>query len=250
LAAAVCLPGFLALATPSQAQTAPTIKKVKIVTRGNGTFKAKIIGANFGASPVTLPCVDCAIPELDVFPYNVGQIKVTIRSWTDQEILVSDIKGAAGTTYFFAVKNDSLGTTAAASANLPGGPAPPVIKHVSFKGSGANLKIFVTGSGFGSTPPGVPGDNDIPYFGLLIYMPGYAPNSDHYPWYAGHPGNAVTLKYKSWSDTRIEVDGFGSYYGQNNFFVNSGDAAGVIVFNVLPNGGGIGASVGTGAVIP
>jgi hypothetical protein len=249
LAATVLLPGFFAIATPGRAQTLPSIKKVNVIARGD-KFLARIIGTNFGTSPVALPCVKCAIPEMDVFPFDLAEEKVTIRSWTDREIVLSGIKGAAGTSYFFAVKNDSLDATAAGWADLPGGPQPPVIRRVALQKTGSKLHIVVTGSGFGNAPPGVPGNTDIPYFGFITWMAGQQPNSGHYPWFAGYPGNAVTLNYKSWSDSKIEVDGFGSFYGNNNFFVNTGDAAAVVVYSVLPNGGGVGPGAGKATVIP
>ncbi|MDA8118465.1 MAG: hypothetical protein M0Z85_00105 [Gammaproteobacteria bacterium] len=53
-------------------------------------------------------------------------------------------------------------------------------------------------------------------------------------WSAGDGGTAVTLKYASWSNTQIVVDGFSGAYGQNGWVVVPGNAF-IVAGNALPN---------------
>jgi hypothetical protein len=236
LLSALALP---ALVHPAMAQTVPTITKIR--TRAHGDeFVVRITGTNFGVSPVKLPCMHCTKPEMEFFPFGDPAGPVNIKIWTDTEIELSGIQFAPGTTCLLAVRNDALGTDVSGALNLPGGAQPPNIRHVILRRFHGHTKITVNGRGFGSAPPGVPGTTDIPYFGFLTWVTGQSPQSDDYPWSAGGPGNAVELNYESWSDNRIVVSGFSNTYGDDGWVVKKGYAAAVVVYNVLPNKGGVG----------
>ena len=228
-----------ALLHPAAAQTVPTITKIRTEAHG-GHFTVRIYGTNFGVSPVHLPCMHCTIPEMEFFPFTDPAGPVNIKAWTDTEIELGGISFAAGTTCLVAVKNDALGTDVSGALNLPGGATPPVIRRVILRRFGPHRKITVIGRGFGPTPPGIPGSTDIPYFGFLTWVTGKSPQSDDYPWSAGGPRNAVSLNYESWSDSRIVISGFGGGYGDDGWISKIGYAAAVVVYNVLPNNGGVG----------
>jgi len=221
------------------APAVPTITAIKTRAQGD-EFAVRIMGTNFGVSPVKLPCMKCTLPEMEFFPFTDPAGPVNIEVWNDSEIKLTGIKFAPGTTCFIAVKNDALGTDVSGALNLPGGTTPPVIRNIIMRKFHSHMKIIVVGHGFGAAPPGVPGSSDIPYFGFLTWVTGKTPQSSNYPWAAGGPRNAVTLNYESWTDSRIVIDGFGSEYGADGWVTKKGYAAGLVVYNVLPNNGGLG----------
>jgi hypothetical protein len=149
----------------------------------------------------------------------------------------------------FAVKDDTTGKTVAATADVPGGPPAPVIRRLLFFRDHKHLKIKLEGRGFGTAPPGVPGNTDIGYFQAWIWVT----NGDvhNYPWSAGHDGDSVTLKFESWSDSTIVIGGFGDNYrgGSEDWTAHPGDAVTMTVFN-NPGGGAFGPSTGRAARIP
>lgn len=62
-------------------------------------------------------------------------------------------------------------------------------------------------------------------------------------WGAGFPGAAVTLRYESWSNTQIVIDGFSGAYGQNGWIVIAGHPYTIGTFagkisGTLPSGSG------------
>jgi hypothetical protein len=253
LAGLLAAPLLIASIFSAGAQTLPTITRARFEQRPNGLI-LKIIGTNFGNSPVALPCNYCNIPELiwAQFPQNIEP--VTITRWTNTEIILHGINATAGATFLFSVKNDSLNATVVGAANVPGGAAPPVIRKLEFARTGQDMKIVVLGRGFGEKPRDIPGDTDIPYFVFATWVNGGS--GGNYPWYAGYgeykkvdKGDGVTLKYVSWTDSRIEIHGFGARYGQQGWTVASGDAV-AVAFYSNPGGGILGPSAGKASRIP
>jgi hypothetical protein len=247
-----CFAALLLLAGAFQPTSAapalPSITKVRFVNQQTG-LTAKIFGSHFGKSPVKLPCNSCTITEFQLF-YFVGENEsaqaVNIKRWNDSYIELTGLTGSAGNTAIFAIKNDSLGKggkTVAGTANLPGGTKGPKIRRLTLLGDHRHLKVVVDGRGFGAAPPGIPGNTVTDYFQLWIWVT----NGDvhNYPWSAGHGGNDVTLKYASWTDSRIVVTGFGSDYrgGSEDWVARPGDAVAVTLFN-NPGGGAFGPSTG------
>ncbi len=119
------------------------------------------------------------------------------------------------------------------------------IATVAFAGSGRNLHMTITGSGFGAAPPGVPGEMDLPFF-LFTDVP-----LKSVGWNAGYIGcgnnDSVALDYRSWSDKKIVISGFGSAYGKGppndrNFRVEPGDIVQIAVANSATDGLKIGYS--------
>jgi hypothetical protein len=87
----------------------------------------------------------------------------------------------------------------------PGGPTPRVAS-VSFSNIGQNMHIEVAGSGFSTTPVGLPQVTNVLQFGLY--------DVTRASWCAGR-ANAncpVTLQYTTWTDGLIVIDGFGPQY--------------------------------------
>ncbi len=214
----VVLPVLLATTTAVAANPLPTITHVKF-TAHDGTYDATIIGRNFGVPPVALPCNACTIPELTL--RNMVAVStdepLTITAWTDTSISVSGITGRPGDAVWVAVKNDALNNLGVYSRNLPCGEGHPKITSIALSGDGMTRQIIVTGYGFGSAPPGVPGSTDILYFSFWDWNI-RDPNPSNFPWSGGLRAasggrDAVLLNYASWTDTQIVIAGFGSGYG-------------------------------------
>jgi len=91
----------------------------------------------------------------------------------------------------------------------------PQIANVQFSGSPGNYTLTVNGSGFGTLPSSLPFDGDTSYFRVAD-----AAQLGFGEW--GYAGDANNLTYESWSDTEIQVSGFG---GQ------PGDAVALAVWN-------------------
>ena len=135
---------------------------------------------------------------------------------------------AAGCTVSLSGKGSSVvGTPAKGSPNAAGMAAKAggtVIRSVSFSGQAGklqNLTLTVEGSGFGSASASVA----LPYTGntadcsLMDNTRGGWQAGCDGTW-RGSPGpcgtgfqNVVTLNYRSWSDQRIVIQGFGNGYG-------------------------------------
>jgi hypothetical protein len=254
LARVAMLPLLFGIVHSAYANTAPTISKLRLVQKPNG-ITVKIFGAHFGTSPVKLPCKNCNITELKLY-FFVGNPQgpqvLDIKQWTDSYIEMTGLVGTPGNTAVIAIKNDSLGKagkTVDATVNLPGGPTGPKIRRVSFRREHKRLKVIVEGRGFGVAPAGIPGNIDTTYFQLWIWVTGGG--ESNYPWSAGHYGNGVTMNYESWTDSRIVISGFGSYYhdGGEGWVARPGDAVAVTLSN-NPGGGDVGPSTGKASRLP
>jgi hypothetical protein len=227
----------------SYGATEPTVTGAKIIPKPDHV-DAVIHGRHFGISPVPLPCVACNIIELQWFFFGQPAEPVTITGWTDSRIELTDIKGGSlGATAIFSIKNDSLGTTVAAATNVPGGPPGPVIKRMKLAHAGRKLMITISGSGFGETPPGIPGNIDTPYFQFLVWVTGGS--GGLYPWSAGAPNNCVSLNYETWTDSSIVISGLGGCFG---YKASRGYAVVAALYN-NPGGGVFGPSAGVGGRI-
>lgn len=99
----------------------------------------------------------------------------------------------------------------------------PYIESLTLIGSGKDLRIIVTGHGFGSAPQKTPFTGNCNYFAFF---------NQTRNWSAGYmggpyPSTFVTLHYYSWNDTEIVINGFGDHYDDINFVNMPGDTVGV-----------------------
>jgi hypothetical protein len=204
-----------------------------------------ISGSGFGTPPngVTVPCQSCGTPYI-----HIGRSCssfYTIAAWTQNRIILGNLQGNPGDSLLVSVENPQnksiglLGTVIPESITF----ASPKITSVTFRGSGASLKMTVTGSGFGNTPASLPGEQDLPFFSF-IDLP-FGPRT----WQAGYGSpdfadDAVTLNYLSWSDQKIVISGFGGDYGNGpsknrKYTVASKDRVAIQVANAQSCGLGI-----------
>lgn len=101
-------------------------------------------------------------------------------------------------TLFNAVAAAMLSIASMANGN-------PEITGVQFSGSPGDCTLTITGSGFG-TLPGLPFAGDSSYFRIAD-----AAQLGFGEW--GYTGDAKSLTYESWSDTQIQMSGFGGQPG-------------------------------------
>jgi hypothetical protein len=125
----------------------------------------------------------------------------------------------------------------------------PHISAVLFSGSGANLNIAILGSGFGNTPPsGVPSSSSgTPYVGLTSnlrigdYAGRISQETQSVTFRAGFQNpvdgaqDPVTIQYLDWSDSEIDLGGFGGQYGTGAYTIEGGDPISVIVWSTSSN---------------
>ena len=206
---------------------APTVTKVKF-SGSTGAYKATITGKSFGPPPAGVPCNACAIAEFNLTATNniFASLTYNITAWTNTAITLTGINGSAGDAVYTAIKNDAAKNVATWGGNFPGGKGNPAITSVAFSGKGASTTITVTGTGFGEAPGGVPGTGNIPYLNFVQYSI-KNPMQYNYPWGAGWQAQGindnVTLKYTSWTNTKIVISGFAGDYGMDGFVTVKND---------------------------
>ena len=192
--------------------------------------------------------------------YSGDAFTLNYQSWSDSQIVVGGYSqhggsnvASPGDAVEIGIWNDSSQTASAGfvwAGNLPPVASnTPQISAVLFSGTGANLQITVLGSGFGSTPPsGVPSSaSGTPYLGLTSnlsigdYAGRISQKTQSVSFRAGfiNPANGaqdpVTVNYLTWSDSQIDLGGFGGQYGSNPYTVLSGDPISIVVWSTTNN---------------
>lgn len=210
-------------------------------TGTNAGLTIVISGSGFGSSPPGVPCKSCKTPYLQI----TGRIGCTdlynIVSWKDDFITLNGLQANPGSNILVTVENPQNKTVGVFAKAVPKSIAivSPTINSVAFGGSGETLRMTVTGTGFGATPPSLPAQTNLPFF-VFIDRP-FAPAT----WEAGYAncgfGDAVALNYVSWSDTKISIDGFGRSYGRGprgsrKWTVASGDVVAIAAANSSTKG--------------
>lgn len=98
------------------------------------------------------------------------------------------------------------------------------ITDVTFSGGiGRDMRIGIKGFGFGTSPVA------MPYTGLFHFH--FGDNAVGHGLEAGNNGDAISLRYRSWDDNEIIIDGFAGSYGVGTWWMSPGDPVNIIVFN-------------------
>jgi hypothetical protein len=215
------------------AAAGPHIPRISDVSLSGspGNYTATITGTNFGVALAGIPCNACTPLQLQVsnLASQPQQESINVTAWSDTSVTVTGIAANKGDGLRIALYNQTAGNVDAWGGHVGRrADGVPLITSVVTTGSGANLTVTITGSGFGAAPDGLVGQNtDSPYF-VLTDWNANAPGTDGFPWNAGFCGandcNGVTIFYQSWTDTQVVVSGFGSEYGSGNWTVNPRDA--------------------------
>jgi tetratricopeptide (TPR) repeat protein len=171
--------------------------------------------------------------------WNAGHdgdwVTVDVAEWNDSRITVNGFGSAYGRGWSFETgdtvrvevwnpetkKGPASATLTVPAMNglVPGGASQPTITSVSRVYPRAVQKIIIAGTGFGEQ---VPYDGDSPY----ILITDMTQN-----WNAGNPGDLVTLKVTSWTESEIVLEGFTGYYG-TQWSLSGGDSVRIQVWNV------------------
>jgi uncharacterized repeat protein (TIGR02543 family) len=124
----------------------------------------------------------------------------------------------------FTLNNVSAATSVQVTftATAPRTNSSPQITHVLFSGSAGSYTITVNGSGLGNLP-GLPIVNNTTTNLSIVDFPELGHGAE---W--GYSGDYNTLTYQSWSDTEIQLSGFG---GQ------PGDAITIAIWNPITGAG-------------
>jgi hypothetical protein len=229
----------------------------------NAALKLTISGSGFGLAPPGVPCTSCSTPFIQMGGRIGCFDSYNIVFWSQETIILSGVQANPDNTILVAITNPQDKTVGTLSVVTPRtiGLSSPKIRSVTFAGSRKNLNMAIVGSGFGTAPPGVPGEFSFAFFSF-IDLP-----LDSSQWQAGYAGcgtsDAVALDYALWSNTKILISGFGREYGRgprtqhNKWIVTPGDLVAIAVANSGKNGLKIGYSsnptafgspLGTGAV--
>jgi hypothetical protein len=169
------------------------------------------------------------------YGYTGDYKKLDYRCWSDNEIVVRGFEGRPGDSVVIALWDEnSRGVTW--GGNLP--PCPkgaPGIDKVKFSGSRENLKMTICGCGFGEAPRRMPFRGNLDCFeffdfrchskfGSSLFGAGFNGFDRHAP-------TRVKLRFRSWSDRKIEIGGFSSVYGREDAVAEVGDPVAILIWN-------------------
>jgi len=224
--------------------TVPTISSVK-VSGSSGDYTITVKGSGFGASPVTTPYTgDTSYFRIgDNAEFGHGEWGFTgdanvlrYEKWSNTKVVVSAFGGDAGNAIVLTVWSTSSNVGVTWGGNDPPVPAGnPRISSVKFSGSGADLGITITGTGFGSAPVTMPytGDLNDFFFGDFRSHCGVSSSlfSAGGSYFGDRSADAVTLNYQSWTNTQIQISGFAGAYGTGCAIVEAADPVVMGVFN-------------------
>jgi hypothetical protein len=234
----------------------PQITSVTFSGAGSN-LQMRIVGSGFGNAPTNMPFTGdlnqfifgdfsthsgggSSLFEAGGALWGVRQpdaVTLNYVSWSDTEIVISGFAGAYGQGNAILQNGDPV-TIEIWNASDSGQTGPqtawggvitspatvavsPVITSVVFSGSPGNYTVMVNGVGFGNLESTFPFSGDSAYFRIAD-----AAQIGYGEW--GYTGDGNMLTYQSWSDTQIQVSGFG---GQ------PGDAIALAVWNPVSGGG-------------
>jgi hypothetical protein len=242
------------LASQNAIAAGPTITGASFAGT-NAALTLTISGGGFGSAPPGALCKSCTTLYINIGGRIGCFDKYNIVSWTDDRIVLSGLQANPGNQILISVTSTLYGTVTVLSTAINNSIrlALPKISTVTFVGSGRHLRMTITGSGFGATPPGIHSEGDLPFF-LFTILP-----LNSAQWSAGYIGcgdtDAVSLDYASWSPTKIVISGFGEKYGKgpssaNHWQVFPGDIVTIAVANSATNGLKIGYSSNPPTYVP
>jgi hypothetical protein len=236
---------FLILSAASlQAFNVPPVIESVQFTGSPGNYTVTVTGLGFGALSQSLPfhgdtkyfrMADAAQAVNGEWGYTGDSNSLTYHFWSNTTIKVMGFGGQPGDAITIAVWNPLSGEGATWGGEVPT-PSIPHIASVDLSNTGKNLQIVVNGSGFGNAPVAMPFTGGLKYFSFTDFRSHCGAASSEFVagfkgWGAtGSPGS-VTLKYKSWKDSKIVIEGFGGSYGQGCATVKSGDPVAINVWN-------------------
>jgi hypothetical protein len=218
-----------ALVVPAAA-AAPVAPSGPVITSVNfsgavGDYSVTINGSGFGAYRGTIPFTGllpylCILDNAQIGHGEYGCVanSLTFEHWSATRIKVGGFAGNPGDAVQIAIWSPQSTGEVAWAGNVPGGPKRPAVSSVSVSGSGKNLKFVITGTGFGKAPAKMPHTGDLNFLRLTdwgqqvcdgitgLFEAGFSG-------WGINPPDTITVRYASWSATKIVVDGFSGTYG-------------------------------------
>jgi hypothetical protein len=248
VAAAAVAVSALAVGTASPAgavsSARPLISSVAF-SGAPGDYTVVVRGHKLGGPTVALPYVgdvtnfrigDDAQPGQE-WGYAGDVHPLQYLVWTPSKVEVSGLVAAPGDALVVGVWNAVTGRGATWGGNVP--PvvtASPTITALGFSslGTPVDLRIVVKGTGFGAPPRPMPFIGDLDTFSFWDgrshcgASTAFSAGGDYF---GVAPADTVTLRYESWSDTKIVISGFRGSYGSGCSKLETGDPVAVSVWN-------------------
>jgi hypothetical protein len=209
-----------------------------------GNVTVTIQGRGFGHSPVALPYYgnsyylviqDSAQMGHSGYGFGGDGNLLLYKVWTPTRIVVSSFFPSPGDAFEVVVWSTATGIGMTAGGNVPPRVSgEPSIRGVDFANSGKNLRITITGEGFGSAPCLLPFTGDLNYLSFTDWRIHFETNPSLF--YAGDSNfglgaDRVTLVYTSWTDTKIVISGFAGSYSHSGAVVEKEDPVSLVVWN-------------------
>ncbi len=250
LALACVVAAVVVCTTPSEADAAcagcrPLIRSV-VISGGGGDYTVTVRGHGLGGPTQAMPFSgdvanfrigDGAQGPSGEWGYVGDAHALRYLVWTGSEVEVGGLGASPGDALVIALWNDVTGRGVTWGGNVPPvASGTPTITSVGFSslGTPADLRLVVKGRNFGSAPAGLPFLGDLSWFS---FWDGRAHCGSSSAFTAGGtyfgqaPSDTVTLRYRSWTDTKIVINGFGGSYGTGCSKVEPGDPVAVSLWN-------------------
>ena len=238
-------------AAASCAGCRPLIHSVTI-SGTSGNYSVTVKGHGFGGPTVALPHFgevsnfrigdDAQLGEGD-WGYSGDGHPLHYLVWTPREVEVSGLGASPGDALVIALWNAVTKRGMTWGGNVPPvTPGTPTITSVAFSslGTPVDLRIVVKGAGFGAAPirrPFVGDLNSFSFWDGRTHCGSSAAFTAGGAYFGDAPADAVTLRYQSWTDTKIVIGGFRGAYGTGCAKVRSGDPVAVSVWNTSDSSG-------------
>jgi len=210
-----------------------------------GDYTVLVRGHGFGGSTVAMPYTgdvanfrigDDAQPGQE-WGYAGDANPLRYLMWTPTKVEVGGLGAAPGDALVVGLWNATTGRGTSWGGNVaPVATGTPAITGVAFSslGTPVDLRIVVKGSGFGAAPVAMPFIGDLDAFSFWdgrAHCGSSTAFSAGGGYFAAVPADTVTLRYESWSDTKIVVGGFRGSYGTGCNKIETGDPVAVSVWN-------------------
>jgi hypothetical protein len=250
LAVAIVVATVVVCAIPSVADAAcvgcrPLIHSVDI-SGSSGDYTVTVTGHGLGGPTVAVPFSgdvsnfrigDDAQGPTGEWGYVGDAHALHYMVWTGSEVQVGGLGASPGDALVIALWNHATGRGVTWGGNVPAvSPSTPRITSVGFSslGTPAALRIVVKGVNFGLAPTRLPFVGDLNWFS---FWDGRAHCGSSSAFTAGgryfgqSQADTVTLRYRSWTTTKIVINGFSGSYGTGCSKVETGDPVAVSVWN-------------------
>jgi hypothetical protein len=228
--------------TASAALSSAVVKSVRF-SGSAGNYTVTINGSGFGVYRGTLPFTGnipylCIVDNAQVGngTYGCFENTLTVKSWTGSKITVGGFGGSPGDAVEIAIWSPQSTGEVAWGGNIAGNLG-TAISSVAVSGSGRNLKFIISGSGFGKAPVKMPYTGDLNFVRLIDWGQLECVDSDSdglfeagFSAWGIYTADTVWVRYASWSNTQIVINGFGGEYGAGCAKALAGDPIAIAIY--------------------